>query len=133
MQAPPPVNVNGQTPSAVDGKPNEGPTQEDVHAKIEKIKLEEKGNTANSTSRRLAETAGSLGGHTFKKTVGAVNGHHERYILPVDVSEEAFLGFIEDIEKIVGKEHVVVNYDPDHQAEADYERQPKFYVRRDAL
>lgn len=133
MQAPPPVNVNGKTPSAADGKIDEGPTQEEVHSKIEAIKLEEKGNVAGSTSRRLAETAGSLGGHTFKKTVGAVNGHHERYILPSDVPEEDFLGFIDAIKAIVGDEHVAVNYDPDHQAEADYENQPKFYVSTDRM
>lgn len=127
MQAPPPVNAKGFTPSAVDGKLDTGPSQEDVHSTIESVKAEHKGNTANSTSRRLAETAGSLGGHTFKQTVGTVNGHHEGYILPSDVDEQAFLGFIDEVKQIVGEKNVAVNYDPAHQAEADYEAQPKFY------
>lgn len=133
MQAPPPLNVNGGTAQAVDGHPAEGPTQDEVHDEIKALSLDnEKGNSANSTSRRLAQTAGRLDGHTFKKTVGnATNGlgsGSTRYILPSDVSEEAFLAFIKQVKEIVGDDGVTVNADPDHQAEADYENQPKFYV-----
>lgn len=129
MQAPPPVNVKGVAPSAVDGKLDAGPSQEDVHSDIKKLSIEEKGNTENCTSRRLAQTAGSTDGHTFKKTVGTVNGHHTGYVLPSDVDGEAFLRFIEEAKAVVGSDNVIVNYDPEHQAEADYLAQPKFYVR----
>lgn len=131
MQAPPPVNVNGATAQAVDGQPLQGPSQDDVHDDIKALSLDnEKGNSANSTSRRLAQTAGRLDGHTFKQTVGnATNGTRaNRYILPIDVGEEAFLGFIEKTKSIVGDDGVTVNAHPDHQADANYENQPKFYV-----
>jgi hypothetical protein len=133
MQAPPPLNTNGATPQAVNGHPQNGPTQEDVHEDIKKLSVggdEEKGNSANSTSRRLAQTAGALGGHTFKKTVGNSGSSEgsERYILPHDVDEAAFLAFIEQTKQIVGADNVTVNVAPGQQADADYESQPKFYV-----
>lgn len=127
MQAPPPVNVQGVAPSSITGKLDEGPSQEDVHSEIKDLSFEEKGNSEGSTSRRLAQTAGSLGGHTFKATVGNVNGHHAGYVLPSDVDEDTFLHFIEDVKAIVGDDNVVVNHDPEHQAETDYLSQPKFH------
>lgn len=128
MQAPPPVNVNGFTPQAANGDPQEGPSQEDVHAQIASLSLEEKGNTANSTSRRLAQTAGTLNGHTFKTTVGNTHTSATRYILPPDVAEEDFMAFIEAAKKVIGDANITINISAEHQAEADYERQPKFYV-----
>lgn len=89
------------------------------------------GNTENSTSRRLAAITGKLNGLTFKETIG-INGGESRtnYVLPPDVKEEDFLAFIEDVEKISGKDNVDVNVDPANQGKADYVRQPKFYVGR---
>lgn len=133
--APPPVNPKGL--AAVNGNPNDGPKQSEIHQDIQKLVIDAKGNTENSTSRRLAQMAGSLGGHTFKNTVGNENGHANgnghsgyptQYVLPPDVDESAFLAFIDDAKRIVGSEHVVVNVSPEHQAQADYDRQPKFYV-----
>ena len=79
--------------------------------------------------RNVYGSAGSFRSTHLQEDRTGCQWSHERYILPVDVSEEAFLGFIGDIENIVGKEHVVVNYAPEHQAEADYVIQAKVYVR----
>lgn len=124
--------LNNATGSIQAGHPTEGPGQEDVHADINSLSLGGTlGNTDNSTSRKLAKIAGSLGSLTFKDTVGVESGHTNgatQYVLPPDVSEDDFLSFIKDVEAAIGSDNVAVNTSADGQAPADYLKQPKFTV-----
>jgi hypothetical protein len=126
--------LNNATGSVQAGQPTEGPGQEEVHADINSLSLNGTlGNTDGSTSRKLAKIAGSLGSLTFKDTVGNdpahVNGQPE-YVLPPDVELDQFLAFIKDVTAAIGEDNVAVNTAPDAQAATDYQKQPKFFVRR---
>ena len=124
--------LNNATGSIQAGHPSEGPAQEDVHHEINSLSLDGTlGNTDNSTSRKLAKIAGSLGSLTFKDTVGNGSGNvngSPKYVLPPDVQEDEFLAFIKDVQAAIGSEHVAVNTSPDGQAPTDYQKQPKFFV-----
>lgn len=126
--------LNNATGTIQAGHPTEGPAQEDVHADINSLSLGGTlGNTDNSTSRKLAKIAGSLGSLTFKDTVGNDSKHTNgsaHYVLPPDVPEKDFLAFIQDVSDAIGSDNVAVNTSPDGQAPTDYQKQPKFFVGR---
>jgi hypothetical protein len=71
--------------------------------------------STDSTSHRLAATVAGTGDHAghFKKMVGntkeAISSAKARYVLAPDVTEQAFLAFIDEVRGIVGQDNVYVN------------------------
>ena len=91
-------------------------TQAEVLSSIENLSLD-------STSTRLAAVSGNLGGRDFKTRVHnseTAKSAQTVHVLPLDVEEDAFLGFIKDVKAVTGEQHVVVNVHPDHQGLSPY-------------
>lgn len=90
-----------------------------------------------TTSHRLATTVASEGGghgKAFRKRVGNTDkvkkaNSEPDYVLPPDVTVEAFERFISRVKDIVGENEVEVNLSSsiDGQADSDYINQPRFH------